>query len=224
MKVIALVLLAGLASAGSAAEGRKASKVVRSVYNIADGSHVECVQDLDLREQTEITFNTQGIKTARKVYLLNQQGLPTNGNIYDGKDQLKARAQFLFDSFDRLSEQRMFNLQGEVFQRIVFNYDSKGRQLPPKSVTYNVKAPDMKSAPIDFTHPRQQAPHYDRSQGELFTPGQGNVPMLPDGAMGKGSGATGGTTIPETTNQTQEAVKKEGFFKRLFKKSSDDKK
>lgn len=219
MKSLVLIALAGLTISSAAAEGRKASSVARSVY-YPDGSHTECVQDFILREQTEITYNPQGIKTARKVYLLNEQGLPVQGNIYDGRDQLKARAQFLFDAFDRLSEQRMFNLQGEVFQRIVFSYDSNGRQLTPKSFTYNVKSPDMKQVPLDFTKPQQQAPNYDRSQGEQFN---GNVPMLPAGAMGAG---TPGQPVkqPEANPGKDAGKSKESFFKRLFKKKEGESK
>jgi hypothetical protein len=224
MKCLIALLFACIVSCGFAADGRKASVVARSVY-YPDGSHTECQQDLVLREQTETTYTKQGIKTAKKVYLLNEQGLPVQGNIYDGKDQLKARAQFLFDSFDRLSEQRMFNLQGEVFQRIVFSYDSKGRQLAPKSYNYNAKAPEMKQAPLDFTRPQGQAPRYDRSQGEQSNQPQGNVPFLPQGAMGAGSSGlppTGQEVVP----QTKDAGKaKEWFFKKLFgKKPSDAKK
>ncbi len=226
MKRIAVLLIVALSSSAfGATTGRKANAVARSVY-YPDGSHTECVQDLILREQTETTYTPQGVKAAKKVYLLNEQGLPTQGNIYDGKDQLKARAQFLFDSFERLSEQRMFNLQGEVFQRIVFSYDSKGKQLTPKSYNYNVKAPDMKPAALDFTKGNQgQAPRMDRSQGDQFGPGQGNVPILPEGAMG-----TGTPTQPQgpVSNGAQDSKGKEtgkskgGFFKNLFKKKDSD--
>ena len=225
MKRIAVLLFVAFAFSASAATGRKANAVARSVY-YPDGSHTECVQDLILREQTETTYTPQGVKAAKKVYLLNEQGLPTQGNIYDGKDQLKARAQFLFDSFERLSEQRMFNLQGEVFQRIVFSYDSKGKQLTPKSYSYNVKAPDMKPAAIDFTKGNQgQAPRMDRSQGDSFSPGQGNVPVLPDGAMGIGT-----PTQPQApmSGGVQDSKGKEtgkskgGFFKNLFKKKDSE--
>lgn len=218
-----ILSLAAVASLAVAADGRKATSVAKSIY-YPDKSHTEVVQDLALREQTETTYSPppSSVKISKKVYLLNEQGLPVQGNIYDGRDQLKARAQFFFDSFDRLSEQRMFNLQGEVFQRIVFSYDAKGRQLPPKSYSYNVKAPEIKAAPLDFTKPQGQAPRYDRSQGETFDTSQGNVPMLPEGAMGTGAGGMAPIQIDangKDMNSKDSGKSKEGFFKRLFKKS-----
>jgi len=64
-----------------------------------------------------------------------------------------------------MTEQRMINLSGEVYQRIIFGYDAKGNPLPPKSETYDVKAPDMRAAPIDFTKNQEPPRSLDRSQG-----------------------------------------------------------
>jgi hypothetical protein len=213
-----IFVLTGIGLLAHAEPKRPAAQTARTVY-FPDGSRTESVIDIALREQTEITYSAQGVKIARKVYLLNEQGLATQGNIYDGRDTLKARAQFLFDEFGRMAEQRMLNLQGEIFQRILFTYDKNGNQQTPKSYNYAVKAPDMKSAPIDLTKPQGQPMRMDRSQGDPTY--QGNVPMLPDGA---GAGGLPPITMGmdnKDPNATS-GEKKKGFFGRMFGKKDKD--
>jgi hypothetical protein len=107
----------------------------------------------------------------------------------------------------------MTNLQGEVYQSILFTYDAAGHPLTPKSRTYNVQSPDMKPAVIDFTHGGGAPPPVDRGT-------QGNVPRLPDpasqAAASKSSGAApkdGGT----------EPAKKRSIWQRMFSKDKDKK-
>ncbi len=224
---ISLVFLAlGTLAALGATEKKAVMQTARTVL-FPDGTKTEATIDLAIREQTEITYNAQGVKTARKVYLLNEQGQPVQGNVYDGKDQLKARAQFFFDEFGRLSEQRMLNLQGEIFQRIVFSYDKNGNPLPPKSFNYGVKSPSMQAAPIDFTKPQADRPRLDRSQGDPVSPApQGNVPYLP-GTAQEGSGGLAPLTLGagDQSGSKAEPEKKRGILSRIFGgKKKDEKK
>jgi len=196
-----------------AAQGSVPQMKARTAYH-TDGTYTESIQDPFTREQRETTYNAQKVKIAERIYLLNERGLPVQGNVYDGRGQLKARVQVLFDSFGRTSEQRMMNLQGEVYQRIIFEYDAKGKALPPKSINYNVASPDMKPATIDLTGQGQLPNQLDRGQGAP----QGNVPVLPSVGGTKlppaGIGPNG--PIPDTTPPAEE--KKKGFFGRLFGK------
>jgi hypothetical protein len=223
MKTLLLLLTALALTSAIAADKRFNAHTARTVY-FPDGSRTESSTNTDVREQTEITYSAQGTKIARRVYLLNERGLPTQGNIYDGRDQLKARARFLFDEFGRMSEQQMSNLQGEIFQRVVFSYDAEGNQSTPKSYNYNVSAPDMKAQALDFTQPQREAPHYDRSQGNV-QPAQGNVPYLPGGAASSGlapieMGMDGRDRNSAEPSQ-QQPEKKSGFsLRNLFKRKS----
>jgi len=203
-----------------AAQGTAPQIKARTAYH-TDGTYTESIQDPFTREQRETTYNAQKVKIAERVYLLNERGLPVQGNVYDGRGQLKARVQVLFDSFGRTSEQRMMNLQGEVYQRIIFEYDAKGKALPPKSINYNVASPDMKPASIDLTGQGQLPNPLDRNQGIP----QGNVPTLPAGGGNRlppaGIGPNG--PMPDTTPPAEE--KKRSWFSRVLgrDKKSDEK-
>lgn len=195
------------------AQGTAPQIKARTAYH-TDGTYTESIQDPFTREQRETTYNAQKVKIAERVYLLNERGVPVQGNVYDGRGQLKARVQVLFDSFGRTSEQRMMNLNGEVYQRIVFEYDAKGKALPPKSINYNVAAPDMKPATIDLTGQGQLPNALDRSQGAPVT--QGNVPTLPgSGSKLPPAGIGPNGPMPDTASPQPEE-KKKSFFGRLF--------
>jgi len=217
MKPASAVLLFAFAINAYAIDYKGALQNARTVYH-ADGTYTESVQDTIIREQNEVTYSAQKVVIAKKKYALNDKGQPLHGNIYDGRGELKARAQFLYDSFDRLTEQRMMNLRGEVFQRIVFGYDMKGNPLSPKSETYNVAAPDMKAAPIDFTQQRETPQPLDRSQGGAVTAPQGNVPYLTEpmttGPAPIKPDANG--NYPQPQDEQSSGEKKKGFFGKLF--------
>jgi len=203
------------------AENNLQSVKARTVYH-ANGSHTESTQDPVTREQREYTYDQKNVLISQKVYLLNDKGQTIQGNIYDGRGALKARASFLFDDFGRMIEQRMTNLQGEVYQSILFTYDGRGTPLPPKSRTYNVQAPDMKAAVIDFTNTGNAPAPMDRSEGTV--PGRGNVPRLPEGGgtMQPAQQRAARSPAGEDTTTTTEPGKKRSIWQRMFKK--DDKK
>jgi hypothetical protein len=189
----------------------------RTVYH-TDGTYTESMQDPVTREQREVTYNAQKVKIAERVYLLNERGIPMQGNVYDGRGQLRSRVQVLFDQFDRQTEQRMMNLNGEVYQQILFQYDAKGTQLPPKVINHsNVSSPDMKPASIDLTGQGRLPGRLDRSQGEpTASPQQGNVPALPANGGNAGRLPPAGILPGTPTTPPAEPEKKPGFFRRIF--------
>ncbi len=231
----ALLLLALLC----VANGEDSPDVIkaRTVYH-PDGTRTESIHDPSLREQREFTYDKNGVLVSKKIYLLNEKGQTMQGNIYDGRDVLKARAQFLFDELGRMSEERLTTLQGEVYQRIIFGYDAKGDPLPPKSQTYNVQAPNMKAAVIDFTSTAPPRGALDRSQGApgagapvAPNPNQnlGNVPRLPQAVPppGTAAGASQPGGLPPITVDMNagEPPKKRSIWQKMFSKDKkDDKK
>lgn len=207
------------------AQQKAAIVTARTAYH-TDGTFTESVQNPFLRTQTEHTYAARENELApkvllsRKVYRLSENLEPVQGHIYDGRDQLQATVEFLFDSFGRRTEQRFRNLRGEVYQQILFTYDAQNKPLPPKSQTYNVDSPNMKPAAIDFTNGGNVTPgQLDRSQGTEY---RGNVtPLSPNGAqqgdpirIGADGQPIGGSPAP--TGQTgQEPEKKKSFWQKL---------
>jgi len=214
MSAFTMFLLLPL-SLAAGAEINPYSVKARTVYH-ANGSHTESTQDPTTREQREYTYDQKNVLISQKVYLLNDKGQTIQGNIYDGRGVLKARASFLFDDFGRMIEQRMTNLQGEVYQSILFTYDSRGTPLTPKSRTYNVTAPDMKAAVIDFTNTGNAPAPMDRSDGT--TPNRGNVPRLPDANGGAARQPQRPAQSPAGEDTTAEPTKKRSIWQRMFKK------
>lgn len=163
----------------------------RSTY-FQDGSHTETVVDPETKTKTDTTYNVNGVVVSRHQYLLNDQGQVTQGNIYDGAGNLVARSIADFDTYGRPIGSRLFNLQGECFQQTVTEYGADGKAKKPKVINFNVKAPSMKPAIIDFT---------------------GTTAPPPSAAGGAAKGRPSATPTAPQPEQP-----KKSFFKRLFDK------
>lgn len=146
--------------------------VARAVLH-NDNTRTDIMKDPLRHEMTETTYDARWIVISKKVYLLNANGDPTQGQIFDGAGNLVARVQFTFDDLQRLSEERCMNLQGEVFRKVLHQYDSSGRPLPLQAMDYKVHAPNMRTASIDFTR-TSRVPKPTAQTGPI-QPGQAQV-------------------------------------------------
>jgi hypothetical protein len=194
------------------ASGRDVGTVEGKSILHPDGSRTESVRDPNTREMEQRTFDGNGVLIVRKLYRLNEQDQPVMGHIYDGSGTLKARAQSFFDAFGRLKEERLSNLEGEVFQQIVHEYDKNGKSMQPKVINYKVKSPTMRPAMIDFTR-YQEAP--------AATPQQPGVraPLDLDAVPAQNQATNPASPQPPAQGTgAEDDNKKPGFFKRLFKK------
>lgn len=203
--------MAQSSSSGARVEGR-------TVFH-NDDSRTESVKDLNTRELTELTYNAGGQLIMRKVFLLNTEGQTTQGNIYDGQGNLVARCRVFFDAFGRIQEERMSNLKGGVFQRIIHPYGPDGKPLATQVIHLDGEKPAMRSQAIDFT---KMAP-----QPETVFDGQA-VPVPPPAQAYQGSSAVQGSPAsaappPNGASSSQpEEEKKPSFWKRLFKKKEKE--
>lgn len=155
-----------------------------------DGTRTDSVKDLLKHELTETVYDARGVVIAKKKFLLGENGDPTQGAIYDGADNVIARVQFFFDDLGRVIEERCSNTQGEVFQRVIRQYDVSGKPLQPQVINLPVKAPNMRPAKIDFTRSPALPPRDGRSGGR--TPGgapvaPGQVPRVETVSPGTGA-------------------------------------
>jgi hypothetical protein len=173
----------------------------RTIYH-DDKSRTESVSDPATREMVETTYNTAGVAMIKKVFLLNEKGEPLQGNVYDGRGNLVARCQSLYDDFGRRKEDRLMNLNGEVFQQVLHEYDSAGKALKPKVINLNASSPTIRPQSVDFT----------QSGNPNGTPNGGRFAPLPAGAGTPGQSGATGSAAPE------EKKSKPNFFKNLFRK------
>lgn len=183
--------------------------VARTVYH-PDKSRTESTTNPETRELAETTYSAENAVILKKVFMLNEKGDPLQGNIYDGRGNLVARCQCLYDETGRRKEDRMINMKGEVFQQVLYEYDSAGKALKPKVINLGGQSPTFKPAPIDFTKSGAGAPAgtpAPQPQGSRFDP----VP-LPAGAENSGIKEVA-PVAPPTEQQP-----KTNFFKRLFQK------
>lgn len=174
--MIVLALLAWVVAPLSAQSG-KVSSVHAKVTLYPDGTKSESVMDLAKHQVTEVTYDTQGVVIAKKVYLLDENGLATQGVVSDGSGRPIAGVKFYYDELGRLIEQRLSNMQGEVFRRIIQAYDPDGKALKPKAYNYSVKAPNMRASTADYTLSRPPPTKKDDAK-----PGAASKPAT-DGAI-----------------------------------------
>lgn len=193
----ACLLLGGMSAV--AQQGGPSAVSARAILH-NDGTRTESVKDVSKREQKETTYDARGVAISKKIFLLNDNGDPMQGVIYDGADNLIARVQFFFDDLGRVTEERCVNTQGEIFRRVIHQYDSNGRPLPVKAFDYAVNAPNMKVGTINFT---KIVPAPD--QGSGTAPARPQQPGQTPQIMSV-SPRSGTTTTPA------EPPKKRGFF------------
>lgn len=151
--------------------------VAKSTYH-PDNSHSETVVDKSTNELTESTYNSAGALVSKKHYLLNERGLPTQGHIYDGRGNLVARSQVYFDEYGRAKEMRSFNLQGQCYQQVLYEYGADGKAKQPKVINVNPgAAPSIKPGMIDFT---QGAPAPGMAMPQQGIPAQQQAQPAPE--------------------------------------------
>lgn len=204
--IFAVLLLAAATVSAANPPQTRSGIFAKSQYH-EDNSHTESVLDLTVRELEEKTFDANGVLKMRKHYLVNELGQPTQGNVYDGRNNLVARSMIIFDAYNRAKEMRTANLAGEVFQQVIYEYDTSGKALKPKVINYNTKAPTIKPATLDFT---QTMPHPDQPQAGFQPVPAGQQPQN-GGAIQQGAPIYAPGTAP-----AEEAPKKKSFWKRLF--------
>ncbi|MEQ1749923.1 MAG: hypothetical protein ABL974_10900 [Prosthecobacter sp.] len=185
---------------GSTAFAQLGRIIGRTVYH-DDKSRTESVSDPSTREMVETTYTADNTMTVKKIFLLNEKGEPLQGNVYDGRGNLVARCKCLFDEYARRKEDQLMNLNGEVFQRVVHEYDSAGKAKTPQVINLNASAPSIRPQSVDFTQGGAAPGAADPAS--RFAPVQ--IPSSPVSGV-----------APVTPPSDQKP--KPSFFKRLFQK------
>jgi hypothetical protein len=194
-----------------------------------DGTRTESTKDPVKLQQTEKTYDARKVVIAEKIFMLNQNGDPTQGIIYDGAGNLVARVNFYFDDLGRVVEERCLNAKNEIFRRVIRQYDKSGRALPPQAFDYKVNAPHMSASTIDFTNMPELPPKGSSPDQVPQQPGQ--APQIESAAPGMRAGPNGnimmqpqenptaqGASQPQRQQQPPPKEEKKGLLRRLFNK------
>src|SRR3954453_13662933 len=123
--VAAFALVAVLDAQGQATNSSK--KVLHT-----DGTVTESVSDVEKGELRESTFDARGVLLSKRIVLLNDRGLPVQGMIYTGNDQLVGSVRFAYDDLGRVKEEISLNAQGQIFRRKIQEYDAAGKPMNTK--------------------------------------------------------------------------------------------
>lgn len=216
MKICAALLgLLLFPLAASAQSGGNQPGVAGRTTYYPDDSRTESVRDMNTREMTETTYNPAGQLTVKKVFLLNEKGETLQGNVYDGRGNLVARCQCIYDELGRRKEDRLINMQGQVFQQVIHEYGVDGKALQPKVINLDPSArPTIRPQSVDFTG---AAPTMTPSQpGAAETMGGGNSSRFAPQQVPSGSPTAPQNPAQTAPSETDKA--KPNFFKKLFKK------
>jgi hypothetical protein len=182
----------------------------RTIYH-KDKSRTESVNNPETREMMEMTYTADNVLSIKKVFLMNEKGEPTQGNVYDGRGNLVARVQCHYDELGRRKEDRLMNLNGETFQQVIHEYGADGKALTPKVINLNTAAaPSFRPAAIDFTKQAAPtgAPVPAANPDSRFAPAP-----IPNAPVQSGGGLeTAPAKLPT------EEKPKSNFFKKLFQK------
>jgi hypothetical protein len=200
--VFPLLAAAGLLVACPALSAQATNSSKKVLHS--DGTVSESVSDMEKGELRESTYDARGVLLSKKVVLLDERGLPVQGVIYGGRDELVGSVKFAYDSLGRLQEEISLNSRGEIFRRKIQMYDQSGNPLPTKIVDYSSNAPQVSSNTINFRG--VTPPPGETAAGAAAAPKQpGEAPQIQ-------------SVSPNSKPKTEE--KKRGLFN-LFKKKQD---
>jgi hypothetical protein len=226
MNMIKILLVWGWAMVLSSLQA-KDSVMISKTHYVKDHrdkvmGRVDCLIDNTIHEMVETTYNSNNVVTSKKKFLLNEKGLPLQGNIYDGRGKLIARCVCSYDELGRRKEDKLINLKNEVFQLVTHQYDVDGKELKPKVINMDgVAVPLAKANVEDFTQNSANASMQQRFQTNVPTDsGQARFSPLTQAELEKMQNtnhaslqpqAQGGASAPAAP----EPIKKKSFLDRM---------
>jgi hypothetical protein len=107
-----------------------------------DGSRTVSKKDLEAQVINQETFNPSGTLVMKRVYQLNAAGKEQRGFVFDGYNQLIYRIGYIYDEIDRLKEELLYNMVGQVVRRQIYEYNRVGQLVRPvKAFTFEEAIP-----------------------------------------------------------------------------------
>jgi hypothetical protein len=101
-----------------------------------DESRTQDKRDINNKILEKRTLDKNGVLLMKSLFQLNASGKAINGLVYDGRNRLLYRSEFVYDSADRLQEERIFEPDGTPVRRLVYKADSSGNMKPSFAFSY----------------------------------------------------------------------------------------
>lgn len=127
-------------------------------------------RDINNKILEKRTLDKNGVLLMKSLFELNADQKPINGLVYDGRNRLLYRSEFVYDGSDRLREERIFQPDGTPVRRLIYKPDRTGRMQPAFAYSY-VDGKEVSSAEGDYANYSTNSPHAYRGS----TSGSGNV-------------------------------------------------
>lgn len=122
--VFCLASLVACAGTGFAQEGGNPIKITTTLHG--DGSRTDTQKDIDNHLIETKTYDASKKLVQRSVMKLDDDGLATEGILYNNKDVVVARMAYKYNAEGKAKEQTNFDPNGKLLGRMVFDYDAKG--------------------------------------------------------------------------------------------------
>ncbi len=103
-------------------ENREEGIYSRTVIH-PDETRTVSKQDINNKVREKRTLDKNGILLMKSIFQLNAGGQPVNGLVYDGRNRLLYRSEFVYDNASRLQEERVFGADGTPLRRLAYKQD-----------------------------------------------------------------------------------------------------
>jgi len=138
-----------------------------------DGSRTVTAHHVGMQAQEVVTYDADNVVRLKRINHLDKYGRPQSFEFYDGNNRLLMRGKFTFDSMDRMKEELLYTVDGQLIRRLTKNYDlATGKELPPTITGGSAGVP-------------QQILQWSDPDGE----GTGTLASGTQGRSGNGNGA-----------------------------------
>ena len=142
--LIALILALVATTSVSTAKWERSSDIWSRVVMHDNGKRTESYQNINTRNLREETYDQNNIVVKKRLFQLDKLGRPVNALVFDGNDNVVGRVQYVYDEYETLKEERLFNVKGQLLRRLFYGLEKGGIQSKPIAFTYDPNNPDAK--------------------------------------------------------------------------------
>ncbi|CAN5211311.1 hypothetical protein BH23VER1_BH23VER1_26340 [soil metagenome] len=125
----------------SASSWKKVGNAWSRIVEHADGTRTFSKQDIRTKTLEEATYSEGDVLIKRRLFQLDDLGNPRLAMLFDGRSNLLARTEYIYDEYGDLKEEVLFNTRGQLLRRLLYGL-SAGIDERPVAFTYDPNNPD----------------------------------------------------------------------------------